>query len=105
GRGDLRRARELYERSLAVQQIGLRYRKDVVLHNLGVVAEEQGDLEGARRHFEDSVAMRRALGDMAGLALSLAKLGEVVSRIGDQKAAHRLLTESLTLQRELGDRS
>ena len=104
-RRDLPRARELYEQSLAVQNVGLRYRADVVLHNLGVVAQEQGEPAEARRLFEDSVAMRRALGDTAGLALSLAKLGEVVSRMGDASAAHRLLCESLSLQRDLGDRA
>jgi DNA-binding CsgD family transcriptional regulator len=76
-----------------------------VLHNLGAVAQEQGDLAEARRHFEDSVAMRRALGDIAGLALSLAKLGEVISAMGEAQTAHRLLCESLTLQRDLGDRA
>jgi non-specific serine/threonine protein kinase len=82
----------------------MRYRADVVLHNLGVVAQEQGDLDAARGHFQDSVAMKRALGDTAGLALSLAKLGEVLSSRGDARAAQRLLSESLTLVRDLGDR-
>jgi predicted ATPase/DNA-binding CsgD family transcriptional regulator/Tfp pilus assembly protein PilF len=104
-RGDLPRARELYEQSLAVQQVGVRYRPDVVNHNLGVVAQEQGDLDEAKRRFQDCVAARRALGDSAGLALSLAKLGEVLSSMGEARAAHRLLCESLTLQRDLGDRA
>ena len=103
GRGDLAAARELYERSEALnREVG--YRGDVVMHNLGVVAQEQGDLAGARRHFEDSVAIKRALGDPPGLALSLAKLGEVVAGMGDVATAHRLLSESLSLQRDLGDR-
>ena len=75
------------------------------MHNLGVVAEEQGDLAGARGHFEDSVAIKRTLGDIPGLALSLAKLGEVIARMGDMATAHRLLSESLSLQHDLGDRS
>lgn len=71
--------------------------------NLGVVAGEQGDLAEARKLFEDSVAMRRTLGDTAGLALSLAKLGQVVSSMGDLRAAQRCLAEALSLQRDLGD--
>jgi predicted ATPase/DNA-binding CsgD family transcriptional regulator/Tfp pilus assembly protein PilF len=103
-RGDLAGAREFYERTLVEQHNSIRYRPDVVLHNLGVVDQEQGDLSSAQRHFEDSVALRRAIGDTAGLALSLAKLGEVASSMGEPETAHRLLCESLTLQRDLGDR-
>jgi non-specific serine/threonine protein kinase len=79
------------------------YRVDVVIHNLGVLAEEEGDLEGARRLFEESVAVKRLLGDSLGLALSLAKLGEVIGTQGDIHLAHQLLGESVSLQRQLGD--
>ncbi|MBV9323512.1 MAG: tetratricopeptide repeat protein, partial [Chloroflexi bacterium] len=102
--GDLTRARALYERSLELQQSRLRYRPDVALHNLGIVAREQGDLDSARRYFQDSVAIKRSLGDSHGLALSLAKLAEIVAGMGEPLAAHRLLRESLNLQRDLGDR-
>jgi non-specific serine/threonine protein kinase len=102
GRGDLALARELYQQSLAVgREVG--YRMDVVDHNLGVVAQEQGDLVAARRYIEASVATRRAIDDTPGLALSLAKLGEVLAAQGDLAAAHRALSESVVLQRDLGD--
>jgi predicted ATPase/DNA-binding NarL/FixJ family response regulator/Tfp pilus assembly protein PilF len=101
-RGDRVATRALYERAMAVNgEFG--YRVDVVMHNLGVLAEEEGDLEGARRQFEQSVAVKRLLGDSLGLALSLAKLGEVIGTQGDIRLAHQLLGESVALQRELGD--
>ena len=104
GRGDLARARLLYEQSVVIdREIG--YRVDVVEHNLGVVAQEQGDLTAARGYFASSIAVRRALGDAPGLALSLAKLGEVVAAEGDLGEAQRVLLESLMLQRDLGDRA
>jgi predicted ATPase/DNA-binding CsgD family transcriptional regulator len=103
-RGDLARARALYERSLELQHSRVRYRPDIALHNLGIVAQEQGDLDAARRHFQDSVAIKRSLGDTHGLALSLAKLAEVLASMGEAVTAHRLLCESLNLQRDLGDR-
>ena len=96
------RTRALYERAMAVnREFG--YRVDVVMHNLGALAEEEGDLEGARRLFEESVAVKRTLGDSLGLALSLAKLGEVIGTQGDMRLAHQLLGESVSIQRELGD--
>ena len=104
GRGILATARSLYEQSAALgREIG--YRFDVVEHNLGVVAQEQGDLSAARRYFEASVTTKRALDDTPGLALSLAKLGEVIAAQGDLAAGHRVLAESVVLQRDLGDRA
>ena len=70
-------------------------RLDVVEHNLGVVAHEQGDLAAAQQHFEASVGAKRALDDTPGLALSLAKLGEVIAGQGDLAAAQRVLAESV----------
>src|SRR5205823_8012045 len=52
---------------------------------------------------EESVAIKRVIGDDLGLALSLAKLGEVIGTQGDIRLAHQLLGESVSLQRELGD--
>jgi DNA-binding CsgD family transcriptional regulator/tetratricopeptide (TPR) repeat protein len=102
GRGDLPAARDLYERSQGFnRQVG--YRLDVVHHNLGVVALEQGDHAAARQYFEASVAARRGMGDTPGLALTLAKLGEVLAAQGDLSAAHDALAESIVLQRDLGD--
>ena len=103
GRGHLAAARALYERSAAInREIG--YRLDVVEHNLGVVAQDLGDLTTARQYFESGVATRRLLDDTPGLALSLAKLGEVLAEQGDFATAQRMLAESIVLQRDLGDR-
>jgi non-specific serine/threonine protein kinase len=103
GRGDLATARALYEESEVLNR-NIGYRTDVVHHNLAVVAQEQGDLEAARRYLEASVATRRVLDDTPGLALSLAKLGEVVAAQGDVAEAQRALAESAVLQRDLGGR-
>jgi predicted ATPase/DNA-binding CsgD family transcriptional regulator/DNA-binding XRE family transcriptional regulator len=103
GRGDLATARALYEESQAFNR-DIGYRSDVVEHNLGVVAQEQGDLDAARRYFEASVLARRALDDTPGLALSLAKLGEVLAAQGDLAGAHQALAESAVVQRDLGGR-
>jgi DNA-binding CsgD family transcriptional regulator/tetratricopeptide (TPR) repeat protein len=103
GRGDLATARALYEESEILNR-NIGYRGDVVQHNLGVVAQEQGDLVAARQYLEASVATRRVLDDTPGLALSLAKLGEVIAAQGDLAEAHRALAESALVQRDLGGR-
>jgi tetratricopeptide (TPR) repeat protein len=50
------------------------------LHGAGVLAYAQGDYTSARSLFEESLALRRELGNKVGIASSLAGLGGVVVR-------------------------
>ncbi len=54
---------------------------------------------------EESLSIRRQLGDKAGLALSLNTLADVVLDEGDFGSARPLLDESLAISRELGDQT
>jgi tetratricopeptide (TPR) repeat protein len=69
------------------------------------VALNQGDYPAARALYEESLAIRRELGDRFGIAGSLNDLGDVVCKQGDYPAAGALYEESLAINRELGDRS
>jgi tetratricopeptide (TPR) repeat protein len=53
---------------------------------------------------EESLAIRRDLGDRFGIALSLSNLGHVALDQGDFPAARALLEEGLAIRRDLGDR-
>jgi predicted ATPase len=75
-----------------------------VLNGAGTLALEQGDYPAARSLFEESLALRRRLGDKAGLASSLNNLGALSCDHGDYPAARPLFEESLALRRELGDK-
>jgi non-specific serine/threonine protein kinase len=68
------------------------------------VAWAQGDHAAARPLFEESLAIRRELGDRQGIAESLNNLGEVAQAQGDHAAARALHEESLAIRRELGHR-
>ena len=74
------------------------------LSNLGHVALDQGDYPAARALLEESLAIRRELGDREGIAASLSNLGNVALYQGDYPAARALHEESLAIRRELGDR-
>jgi len=52
---------------------------------------------------EESLALRRELGDQPGVAASLLALGEVALSQGDRGLAESVYEESLAIQRELGD--
>jgi hypothetical protein len=77
---------------------------DLILHNFGLVAADQGDLSTARRHLEESIRLKRRLLDTHGLALSLAKLGEIAGAQAEFDTASGLRRESLELVRDSGDR-
>ncbi len=75
-----------------------------LLHNLGLVAYDQGDYLTAQALYEESLAIKRALGDAGGISFSLHNLAMVAnaqSNFADSKA---LYEESLAMKRELGDK-
>ncbi len=74
------------------------------LNGAGVLAWSQGDYASARSLSEESLSIRRELGDRRGIALSLNSLGNVAHNQGDYSTARSLNEESLAIQRELGDR-
>src|SRR5262249_20170105 len=58
----------------------------------------------AYAYLEESLALRRTLGDQLGIAMSLANLGEVAQSQGKSAQAITHYVESLTLRAELGDK-
>jgi predicted ATPase/transcriptional regulator with XRE-family HTH domain len=72
------------------------------LHGLGVLFDVGGDPFRARPHFEESMALRRTVGDHAGIAASLNVLGNLARGQGDLMAARPLYEESLALRRDIG---
>ncbi len=75
----------------------------LVLGKLGSLASEEGDCELARSLFEQSLAIRRELGDRRGVASALNMLGISALRQSDYEVARRLLDESLAVARETRD--
>jgi len=73
------------------------------LHGASVLAFRQGRYAQAARWSADSLAARRALGDLHGVAASLNTLGIVAIDQGDVARAAPLLEESLAMRRSLDD--
>jgi predicted ATPase/DNA-binding SARP family transcriptional activator len=74
------------------------------LNGAGVLAWRQGDWTSARSLHQESLEIRRELGDRQGFAISLGNLGNVAYDQGDYATARSLQEESLEMRRELGDR-
>jgi predicted ATPase/class 3 adenylate cyclase len=74
------------------------------LHGAGVLATQTGDYAGARAAYEESLAIRREIGDRAGAANTLSNLGIVARWLDDLSSARELYEESLAIRRELDDK-
>ena len=57
------------------------------------ICEVKGDRAGARRFLEEGLALRRALGDVVGIAYCLNALGDLATAQEDRSAARRFLNE------------
>jgi predicted ATPase/serine/threonine protein kinase len=76
-----------------------------VVHWLGMVQLQHGELDAAVQLFERSLAIWRDLGDRGGQARELNSLGGTQRRRGDADAARSALYECAAICREIGNQS
>ena len=75
-----------------------------MLNNLGYVARGMNELDDALLFCDESVGLRREIGDWRGLVLSLENRGYIEIELGRLSAARSSLTETIELALELGYR-
>lgn len=75
----------------------------MALAHEGLDAMNSGDNATARRCFEESRAIREAIGDQIGVGKALNNLANVSAQEGDEEGAQRLWQQSLELQRSLNN--
>jgi predicted ATPase len=103
-RGYLTEGRERLATVLAVAgSEAARATRARALNGAGVLAYGQGECEAARALHEESLAIKREIGDQRGIASSLNNLGSVAFNQGEYEAARALHEESLAIEREIGD--
>ncbi len=73
------------------------------LNGAGALAHWQADYMSANRLCEESLVIRRKLGDQGGICGALNNLGIVAAAQGANRAAQRYYEECLSIDRELGD--
>ncbi|MDQ3461386.1 MAG: tetratricopeptide repeat protein [Deinococcota bacterium] len=74
------------------------------LNGAGMLAWFQGDYSAARSHFEESLAIRREVGDKQGIAASLSNLASIDYQQGGYVLPPSRFEESLAIRREAGDK-
>ena len=103
-RGHIAEGRDWCARALA--QAGteeLTQERANALSAAGALAYIQADHPAAKAWHEESLAIRRELGDLRGIATSLSNLGVLATSQGDFPAARALFEESLAILRQLDD--
>jgi diguanylate cyclase (GGDEF)-like protein len=74
------------------------------LHGIATTHLYCGDLAAGLEHAYRALAVRREVGDQAGLLVSLVTLGAILGELGSFADAAECFIETLTLARALGDR-
>jgi predicted ATPase/DNA-binding CsgD family transcriptional regulator len=74
------------------------------LNGVGVLARNQSGYERAQEWLEESLVLRRELGDKTGTSMVLVDLGTVAGDRGDLAQAEEFFEKSLRLKKEVGDR-
>jgi predicted ATPase len=107
--GHLVEGRKWLEAALSKTWVGSVWLPKPVLakctHGLAGLAYHMSDYETARRMWEDSLKLKRELGDAQGISYTLNNLGEMAQRQGDYRLSIALHEESLAIKRHTtGDR-
>lgn len=107
--GVLHVAREEYSQAKAAYGVALELTTDPATRakitlNLGVIANIQGELDAARRHYEQSLALARSGMDARGEALALHNLGMLHSDQREWDEADEAYRLALELFESLGNR-
>lgn len=103
--GDTATAQRLWEHGVTVQRTledrtGIAY----CLFGLGRLAHDRGNLEDARRHLDEALALFKQGGDRRYVAIVLNWLGRLLHDQGQTDEALHHLKKSLLMRKEAGDR-
>ena len=79
--------------------------KGTTLNNLSQIYGARGDYDTALRYLEQSLQIRRDIGDKAGEGTTLNNLSQIYKTRGDYDTALRYLEQSLAIYRDIGDKA
>ncbi len=72
-------------------------------NDIGIIHAYQKNLNEAQHCFEESLRLKREVGDKQGIAYAIGNLGVIAGQRGDTALERIMQEESLRLKRELGD--
>jgi non-specific serine/threonine protein kinase len=96
-------AEAAHTESLALREPEDYWGRATSLHNLGTAVRRRGDRERALALYGESLAIRQAHGDVAGLAIAYRDQAAMALEEGDSERAVSLYRQSLSHAADLGD--
>jgi len=105
---DIRRRERIHERLLKLldpDNAKDRHSYATIALSLGFLKYIQGNHDGAYRLYEQSLKIKRELGDKSGISASMHQLAIIEQDRGNYDKARELYEQSLKIHRELGDKS
>jgi serine/threonine protein kinase/Tfp pilus assembly protein PilF len=79
--------------------------KAAILQAIGVAYRLTDKLQEALKNYQDSMAIKRKIGDKRGIAVSLNESAQAYVMLGQNKEALASYKEALQIRREIGDKS
>ena len=71
------------------------------MHQLGRLAQGRGELEEARQLYNESLEIKKRLGNQSGIAITLHQLGRLAEAQSNKTEAARLFREALSIFEKL----
>lgn len=78
--------------------------KSKMLSLISALKKEQGYYEQAKKYLEESLVIRKEIGDNHGIVISLVNLGSISFHQGDYELAKKYFEESLAMNKGIGDK-
>ncbi len=78
--------------------------KATILNATGAAYEQLNKPDEALRNYEESLAIKKSLGQKPGVALTLANIARVQASVGKPEEADKSYQGAMKLQREIGDK-
>ena len=95
--GDRAGARHALQTALDLREPGDRRGRSVAINNMALVELDDGNLDQARELFEQSLAMKRELGEQRSIGIGLVNLADVLIRTKEWNAADAALAGAVGL--------
>jgi predicted ATPase/DNA-binding CsgD family transcriptional regulator/DNA-binding XRE family transcriptional regulator len=95
--GDREGARRALQTALDLRELGDRRGMSVAINNMALVELDDGNLDQARELFEQSLAVKRELGEQRSIAIGLVNLADVLIKTQQWDAADAALGEAADL--------
>ena len=78
--------------------------KATILNAMGAAYEQLNKLDEALRNYDESLTIKRSLGQKPGIAATLDNIARVQATLGKPQEAYKSYEEAVRLQREIGDK-